>query len=275
MLSEGEMYWRALKNKARYGKGWVPNWPLQEQVKLGRVAILERDSGVRTLNGKNKLQDYGIEPKAAISGNSFGPLYMNFGKKTVVNFGEDAELEGWHWLGTASVGAVATFGKRGGFCMEATVLQRRWFPDTDNLNDAIRDAVKQGRLGRGKTIVIEVETAETAMFIASSDKEGSIRLKLGASVKPVGVTLASFAGGFTKESSSEGTRALAFSKLITTAFRAVTVGREGLFFWRDIPIRRAAAKGDSRLLNQDLAEAEFTDDDYYLRFNAGDRPDAC
>jgi hypothetical protein len=246
---------------------------LQEQVKLGRVAVLERDYGVRTLNGKNKLQDYGIKPKAAISGNSFGPLHVNFGKETVVNFGQEANLEGWHWLGAASAGAVATFGKHGGFRMEATVLQRRWLPDTDSLNDAIRVAVKQGRLGRGKSIVIEVETAETAVFVASSGSGGSIRLKLSASVKPAGVTLASFAGGFTQESSSEGTRALAFSNPITTAFRAVTAGHKGLFFWRDIPIRIAAAKGDSRLLNQDVAEADFTDDDYYIRFNADDKPD--
>lgn len=270
MPSHGKMYWTDLRKKRAYPKGWLPNWPLQATVRLGQVGELsyDRQSGVKTLYGQDSLARLGIKSRRPVAGNPFGPLQVSYGTQTDVKFGTDAKVEGWGWLGSAGAGVDATFGRKGGFELEAVEIQRRSYPDVDGLKQALREAVEAEKLRPGKTIVVEVETAKAALFIASEGAGAALKMKLAAGITPVGVSLATFSVGFDIEKKSGSVQVVKFPTPVALAFRAVTVGTKGIFFWREIPIRAATFSGDAMSLNIALAEEEFTDKDYLVRFEA-------
>jgi hypothetical protein len=260
------MYWRALKRRVSYGKGWIPNWPLYEPVRLGLVTELHRSHGIRALVGDNKLGYYHIKQPGTTEGPVSGPLKVTVGKLSECSFETDANLEGWHWLGDASAGARIAFQKGAGLLLEAEGLKRRRLTNTDALYEAIRVAVVNKRMKPGRSIVIAVETASSIMYVGTYTGDSSINIKLKAGIAPAGLSLASFALGFSRESHTGDAFATPIAKGGVTAFQAVTVGTKGIFRWREIPIRVAAFEGDATLINLAMAEQDFSEDDYVYRF---------
>lgn len=266
MPSHGQMYWRALKGRVNYGKEWIPNWPLYEPVRLGMVTELHRSQGIRTLVGDNKLGDYGIKQPGTNEGPEFGPLKVTLGKLSDYSFGTDASLRDWHWLGEARGGARIAFQKGAGLILEAEGLKRRKLTNTDALYKAIQDAVENERMKPGRSIVIAVETASSIMYVGTHTGNSSINIKLKAGISPAGLSLASFAQGFSRESGTGDAFATPIAKGGVTAFQAVTVGTRGIFWWRQIPIRVASFEGDATVINLAMAERDFSEDDYVYRF---------
>ena len=266
MPSHGQMYWRVLKKRVSYGKEWIPRLPLHEPVRLGLVTELHRSQGIRTLVGDNELGHYDIERPGTTDGPVSGPFKVISGKISECSFGSDASLQDWHWLGKASAGAHIAFQKGSGLLLEAESLKREQLTNTDALYDAIRDAVANKRMKPGRTIVIAVETASSIMYVGTHTGESSINIKLKAALAPAGLTLASFAPGFSQESRTGDAFATSIAKDSVTAFQAVTVGTKGIFPWRQIPIRAAAFDGDATLINLAIAERDFSEDDYIYRF---------
>ena len=216
--------------------------------------------------GDNKLGDYDIEQPGTTQGPVSGPLKVTAGKLAEFSFGTDASLQGWHWLGKASAGAHIAFQKGGGLLLEAEGLKRRKLTNTDALYGAIRDAVVNKRMKPGRSIVIAVETASSIMYVGTHTGESSINIKLKAEIAPAGLSLASFAPGFSQESRTGDAFATSIAKGGVTAFQAVTVGTKGIFRWREIPIRVAAFEGDATLINLAIAEQDFSKDDYVYIF---------
>lgn len=266
MPSHGQMYWRALKRRVSYGKGWIPNWPLYEPVRLGLVTELHRSHGIRTLVGDNKLGDYDIKRPGTTEGPVSGPLKVTVGKLSECSFGTDASLKGWHWLGEASAGARIAFQKGAGLFLEAEDLKRKRLTNTDALYEAIRDAVVNKRMRPGRSIVIAVETASSIMYVSTNTGDSSINIKLKVGIAPAGLSLASFAPGFSQESRTGDAFATPMAKGGVTAFQAVTVGTKGIFWWREIPIRAAAFEGDTTVINLAMAERDISADDYVYMF---------
>lgn len=191
---------------------------------------------------------------------------MTAGKLSGISFGTDASLEGWHWLGEASAGVHIAFQKGAGLLLEAENLKRRELTNTDALYKAIRDAVADKRMKPGRSIVIAVETASSIMYVGTHTGDSSINIKLKVGIAPAGISLASFAPGFSQESHTGDAFATPIAKGGVTAFQAVTVGTKGIFRWREIPIRAAAFEGDATLINLAIAEQDFSEDDYVYRF---------
>jgi hypothetical protein len=271
VASLGTMYSQALKAKVGYAKGWILNWPLQESITIGRVAdkVFSVGDGY-SLWGDGRLQeDYGVAAGQPQAGPEVGPLIATDGTVTNFNIGIRGSTPDLSWLGNAAAGVSASFGKGGGFRLEASKLQRSTLPSTAALMKSLRQAVNEKRLVPGNTIVIGVETATTAFVVASENSDGSLQLTLTADVQPGAIiTLATFATGFTCQSSKNGARAIAFPNPVTTAFQAVTVGRRGIFFWREIPIKIMLSDGDTWLANLSYAEKDFTKDDYFTMFDS-------
>jgi hypothetical protein len=260
------MYWRTLKRRVSYGKGWIPNWPLYEPVRLGLVTELHRSHGIRTLVGDNNFGNYDIKQPGTTKGPVSGPLKVTAGKLSEYSFGTNASLQGWHWLGKASAGARFSFKKGAGLVLEAEDLERRKLTNTDALYEAIRDAVANENMKPGRSIVIAVETASSIMYVGTHTGNSSINIKLEAEIAPAGLSLASFAPGFSQESRTGDAFATSIAKGGVTAFQAVTVGTKGIFWWREIPIRAAAFEGDATVINLAMAEQDFSEDDYVYRF---------
>jgi hypothetical protein len=260
------MYWRVLKKRASYGKGWIPNWPPAEPVKLGWVTELHRNDGIRTLLGVNKLQAYDIQRPGTTQGPAASHLTITAGKLSECKVETDASMKDWHWLGEASAGARVVFQRGTGLRLEAEGLNRRKLVNTDALYKAIRNAVKTKDLKPGRSIIIAVETAQSVMYVSTYTGGSSINLKLKAAVAPAGLSLASFAPGFSVESRTGDVFATAVPKGGVTAFQAVTIGTKGIFFWREIPIRAAGFEGDATAINIAMAEQDFSEDDYVYKF---------
>ncbi len=260
------MYWRVLKGRVSYGKGWIPNWPLYEPVRLGLITELHRSHGIRTLVGDNKFSNYDIKRPGTTEGPVAGPLRVKAGKLSEYSFETNASLRGWHWLGEASGGARIAFQKGAGLVLEAEGLKRRRLTNTDALYEAIRGAVVNKRMRPGTSIVIAVETASSIMYVGTHTGNSSINIKLKAGIAPAGLSLASFAPGFSEESHTGDAFATPIAKGGVTAFQAVTVGTKGIFWWREIPIRAAKFEGDATVINLAMAERDFSEDDYVYRF---------
>jgi hypothetical protein len=260
------MYRKVLKRRVSYGKGWIPNWPLQEPVRLGLITELHRSKGLRTLVGDNKFSDYDIKRPGTTGGPVSGPLEVKAGKLSECSFETNASLEHWHWLGRASGGARIAFQKGAGLVLEAEGLKRRRLTGTDALYKAIQDAVENKRMPLGRSIVIAVETASSIMYVSTLTGNTSINLKLKAAIAPAGLSLASFAPGFTRESRTGDAIATPLPEGGVTAFQAVTVGTKGIFWWREIKIRTAKFAGGDATIDLAMAERDFSEDDYVYRF---------
>ena len=270
MASLGEMYTRALADDLGYQRGWIPNWPPSFPVELGRVGelVYDRDTGIVSLDGNNKLSDYGITAGPAEDGPAAGPRTFSWGSDTNVQLGVDANIPGWEWLGIAGagVGLKASFGRDGGLQAEADGLRHRSLPDTDSLRSALRSAGQKGSIPVGKSIVVELESAENSMIVASESSSGSLQVATSADVKSASVTLAKFSLGFSVRAQTGKALAQAYPHRITTAFKALTVGTKGIWWWRRIDVFVAGITGDSNLLESALREAELTAVDYYVMF---------
>jgi hypothetical protein len=269
MASLGTMYGQALKAQAGYGAGWIPHWPLQDSNELGRVAdeVYSSDHEY-SLSGQGKLKDYGIKTGKPVTGAEQGSISATHGTIKSFDVGLGGSTPGLNWLGNAEAGASVSFGDDGGFRLDAYGLQRSSLPDLAALKSSLRAAAQKGRLSPGNTIVIGIETATTVFVVACKGKSGALKLKLKAALQPGAIiTMASLAAGFAIQSSAGSATATAFPGRVTTAFQAVTVGRRGIFFWREIPIRILLESGDTWGANLDYAESYFTDEDYFTTFD--------
>lgn len=268
MASLGEMYSHALGEKLAYQKGWVPNWPPSFPVELGRVGEIVRDgrTGVVSLDGNNRLEDYGITRPPEQVGPKTGPRSFSWGTETKVDFGVGASTKGFEWLGAASVGLRATFGKEGGLQAEAVAPRHHGFCDSDSLRADLLAAAKLGKLRCGKALVVEFEQVERAVVIASESSSGSIEGSVSADLAPSGVSLSSFATGLAVRSRSGQAVVSSYPEPTVTAFKALVVGTRGLWWWRHIAITMANFSGEDARLRSAFVESQLDDDDYDVRF---------
>jgi hypothetical protein len=270
MASLGEMYTRALADDLAYQRGWIPNWPPSFPVELGRVGEIVHDhkSGIVSLEGNNKLTDYEITPGPAEDGPVLGPRTFSWGSETKVKFEVNAKLPGWGWLAIAGAhaGFKASFGHDGGMQAESDNPQHHGLPDTDGLRKALREAGKNGKIEVGKSIVVELESADKAMIVASESSSGALQVSTSADVQAGGVRLANFALGCNVYTQTGKALVQPYPNRITTAFKALTIGTKGIWWWRRIDVSVAAFGGDAARLRSTLQEDELTADDYYVMY---------
>lgn len=268
MASLGEMYTRALADDLAYQRGWIPNWPPSFPVELGRVGkiVYDHASGITSLEGNNKLAAYEIIPGAAEDGPVGGSRTFSWGSKTTVEFEVNAALPGWQWLAGARAGLKASFGHDGGMQAEADNPQHHSLPDTDNLRNALCEAGKNGLIEIGKSIVVEIESADKAMIVASESSSGALQVSTSADVLVGGVRLANFALGCNVHKQTGKAVVQSYPNRITTAFKALTIGTKGIWWWRHIDVSVAAFDGDVTRFRSALQEAELTAEDYYVMY---------
>ena len=232
MASLGEMYARALADDLGYERGWVPNWPPSFPMELGRVGelVCDHDTGIVSLEGNNKLADYGITAGPAKDGPDGRPPHVLVG---ISDKGRDRGPTLRPLVGSGSksqVPALASrlsFGKDGGMQAEADGLRHHGLPDTDGLRKALREAGKNGSIQVGKSIVVELESAQKAMIVASESSSGSLQVASSVNVQSATVGLATFSLGFSIRRQTGKATVQAYPNRITTAFKALTVGYEG------------------------------------------------
>lgn len=260
----GNLYVEALENSG-YGRGWMINWPLQTRVEIGDVGQVVRDveTGIWGFRPGATLDHVGIPHKVESHGVA-GDAFHTYGDGTQIAFGFDATTPGWEWLGDASAGFHATFGSSGGLQANMDNIRRRKVDNIDGLKAELLEAVSRGSLSVGQSIVVEDETADLAMIIASESKSGDLKVTTNGAIAPVGQPLAKFATDFSVKSASGGAITQPMTARFPVAFRDLVIGTRGIWWWKRVEILGAANLSDADWLL--AAEDALEDADYFARF---------
>lgn len=265
--SFGDMYSVALLEGLGFQKGWMVNWPPQFSAELGDVGNLNRDpdTGLLSLAGSNKLSEFSIRAGQPQVGPKGGPRSFTSGSSTRVEFGTDAKLPGWQWIGNAKAGLHASFGQEGGMETEVSGPQHLRIPDLGGLKADLLRAAKSGALKVGQAVIVELERADSGLVLSSEEESGSLKATTNADVGPAGLSLTSFAVDISVKSKSGKALSLALPEPFTTAYRVLKIGTRGIWWWKKISIQGADRMSPEQV--DDVTEALLEVDDYFARFD--------
>lgn len=262
----GNMYVDVLEDQFQLARGWYANWPLSTPVALGDVGTLEEnfETGITSFRPSNRLPDYGIPFLATPSTEPVGDLTLTYGAETHLEFGLDASLDGWKWLGNATAGFQAGFGSSGGLHAEFSDIRRVRIEDLDSLRDNLLDAKRGETLMYYRAVVVEVDTVDIGMILASTNSTAKVKVSTDVDLKPAQIKLVSFAGSFAVKSNDGSALIQPMTKPFTSAFRALVVGKRGIWWWKHIVIFGAADMSPEQRM--EAIENELSDGDYLLMY---------
>lgn len=261
-MSLGSIYIHALEEQLSLSPGWLANWPPQSQALVGDVGSLQKnpETGLLGFRGGDVLADHKIRFTAAPEAEALADITLTSGSETRVEFGFDASTPKWKWLGDAKAGFIASFGNEGG--MKADLVDiRRWRIDhLSQLRADLLSAAKAGRLKVGDAIVVEVETSDQGMIVASTNHAAELKVSTDLDIKPAKVKLASFAASFSVKHDSGAAVTEPLKTQFSVAYRTIVIGRRGIWWWKRFEIRGAADMETQDLL--DATEENIRPDDY-------------
>jgi len=259
-MSLANIYRRAWADKFGLGKGWSANWWPGTAISLGERGVM-RDG---QLQHQGYVSDYGVSfALDPVPSPVSGPWDYSSSGDTRVEIGTDASVPGWEWLGHASVGLSATFGSQESVYLSATNTTIERVADNDKLQrDLLSTAVQHG-MPVGQSVVIERQLTAQAMVIASSDKSGELKATVSGEAQ-VGAgalgTVASLTGRLDVKRQVGGTSKQEFPSGMVLAYRVVTLGTRGWWFWRHMTVRTVRGIDDNHL------DSILEPDDYFVMF---------
>jgi len=259
-MSLAEIYRKFWEDKFGLGKGWSANWWPGTSISLGERGVM-RDG---RLQHQGYVGDYGVsfdlDPVHSPVSGSWD--YSSSGD-TKVEIGADASVPGWEWLGHASAGLSVTFGNQESIYISAggTTIER--VADNDRLQmDLLNTAFEHG-MPIGQCVVVERQLTTQAMVIVSSGKSGELKAALSGDVKVSSVAqgaVASLAGHLDIKRQTGGTSKQEYPTGMVLAYRIITLGTRGWWFWRHLTVRGITGVDDS------LIETALEPDDYFIMF---------
>lgn len=267
LMALANIYVEALENTLGLAPGWLANWPPHTRVSLGDVGSLEwnEETGLLGFRGGGFLKDYGIKFTAPADSEPLADITLTTGSETRVEFGFDASTPKWNWLGNAKAGFLASFGDEGGMKADLVDIRRGRIDRLDDLREALLEAATSEKLKVGSAIVVEVETSEKGMIIASTEHAAKLKVSTDLDVKPAKIKLASFAASFTVKDQSGAAVTQPMKAQFPVAFRTLVIGRRGIWWWKRIVVFGAADMGAQEVL--DATEEDLTPDDYVVTFD--------
>jgi len=262
-MSLADLYRNAWQAKFGLGKGWLANWWPGTAIFVGQRGIVQGGQ----LQYQGHVGDYGVsfalDPASAPGG---GPWDFSSSADTTVEIGADASKRGWEWLGKASAGLSASFGSQESLYLSAggTTIER--VANVDRLkDDLINTAVKQG-MPLGQSAVVERQLTAQSMLIVSEGRSGVLKATVKGDVTvdagAVG-TVASLAGRLDVKKQTGGTSKQEYPSGMVLAYRVVTLGKSGWFYWRHITVRSVRGTSAPDL---DYFDKILQPDDYFVKF---------
>jgi hypothetical protein len=258
-MSLADIYRDAWKGKFGLGKGWQVAWP-GPGVAIGQRGVMN-DKEFMYLG---QAGDYGVsfdfDPAPPKDG---GAWDYSSSAEISAEIGFDAAVPGWSWLGNASAGLSVGFGKDESIYLSASSTIAERVANVDKLKaDLLTTAVKQG-MPEGQSVVIERQLSRKAVLVASEGGAGGLKATVGGKVNMVPGTqgsVASLAGRLNFHSKSGSTFMQKFPNEFIMAYRVVTLGSKGWWFWRRPTVDGILPVGAS------TPEDFFDPDDYFVSF---------
>lgn len=246
--------------------GWIVNWPPVTPIGLGDVGRLVRDddTGIWGFLPGATLRDHDISFTPGSDGVVAGERSLSSNEEIEVSFGFSAKTPGFKWLGDASAGFHASFGSEGGLQAQVVNIRRHGIENIDALRPQLLDAVARGSMSVGHAVIVEIETADLGMIIASEHGSADVKVKTSAAVAPGGHPLAQFAADYAVHENSGGAVLQPMSARFPVIYRTLVVGTEGIWWWKKVVVDGIANLSDAdRLL---ATEGVLDEEDYFVRY---------
>jgi hypothetical protein len=134
----------------------------------------------------------------------------------------------------------------------------------DALKPKLLNSVSSGLLSVGDAVIVERETGDRGMIIASDSNSGELKVSTNAKVAPGGHPLANFAADFAVRSASGAAVTEAMRSPFPVTYRTFIVGTTGIWWRKKVVIQGAAELSDADRLR--AIEDTLDEKDYYVRF---------
>lgn len=204
----GRDYRRAVIEKYGFPGGWVANWPPGRGRNPGDVGTVV-DPG---FNQDGALADYDMSAvQAPAQGPSAGPWSFTSSETISVEIGTDATVPAWQWIGNAKAGLKLVFGSQEGIVLSVGSSSFRNLANLDALKADLLAAGQTGKMGVGKSVIVEALMADNGLVITSDGQTGTLEATTDFDVAGMGSpTLAAFAANFNLRSNSAAFSNLSF-----------------------------------------------------------------
>jgi hypothetical protein len=262
-----DVYVDAIKKKYGFPPGWVPNWPVDRNRKLGDVGSVVNPG----FNQDGVLSDYGLSATpAGADGRSAGPWNLSTRNSIAVDIGTDASVPGWQWIGNAKAGVKVGFGTESGMVMGVGSSHYEILKNLDGLRAELVSAGRSKAIPLGRSVIVEQLLADSGLVLVSDGNTGTIKAttNFDAGIKNTPV-LASFAFGFSAKTERASFASNTYPEGFCVAFRVITLGKKGWLWWRHIAVAGAFGVTTPEL-GIDLLENGLTADDYFAPFPDAD-----
>ncbi|HUB55197.1 MAG TPA: hypothetical protein VMB04_08520 [Mycobacterium sp.] len=263
--SWGDTYSHVMEKQYDFPDGWVPNWPPRQSPELGDVGSVEYPGFNRS--GVLKNYDVAATPTAADK-EPAGPWNLSSRKSISVEFGTDASVPAWSWIGHAKAGVKVGFGEESGMIMGIGASHYEILEDLDKLRTELVKAGQEKKIPIGRSVIIERLVAEDGLVLVSDGGVGTVQATTTFDASVDTLTLASFAAGFDVKTQHAGFIHRDFPRGFCMAFRAITLVKKG---W--LPFRTVAIAGFGRLTTEQWIaglESGTTRDDYFAPYPDAD-----
>lgn len=259
-MSLANLYRNAWQQRFGLGNGWTANWWPGTAISLGQRGVM-RDG---QLQHYGYVGDYGVSfVLDPVLSPVSGPWDYSSSGDTRVEIGTDARVPGWEWLGHAAAGLSITFGNQESIYLSASGTTIERVANLDRLQANLVDAAVQRGMPVGQSVVVERQLTTQALLVVSGDKAGELRATASGDAQiGAGITgaVASFSGHLDIKKQSGGTSKQDFPNGMILAYRVVTLGTKGWWYWRHLNVRAINP------LDANYLEATLQEDDYFVRF---------
>jgi hypothetical protein len=259
-VSLADVYRSAWEKKFNLGPGWLANWWPGTAISLGQRGVI-RDG---QLQYSGYAADYGVQFNLDPATSPVSGTWDYSSSNDIsVEIRTDATLPGWQWLGNASAGVAASFGKQESVYFSANGTSVERIANIDKLKDDLKASAEQHEMPIGQSVVIERQLTSQAMLLASGGGSGELKATVSADLQispSAPGALASLAGHLDVKTQTGGTSKQDWPNGMVLAFRVVTLGKRGWWWWRHIVVQGILPVGP------DDFETILTPDDYFVRF---------
>jgi hypothetical protein len=261
------VYEQAITEKFGYPRGWMANWPLGLDQRLGQVGTVGDDG--ESFNQDGVLADYGITASGDPDADQpDGPWEYTSNHEISIGIETNASLPGWEWIANAKAGLKCGFSNNGGLVLAVGGSRFEKLANLDGLRSELLEAANAGRMRVGQAVVVQQQIGDTGLVITSEGSSGELaattNFDVGGAGKP---TLASFGADFHLKQQSASVAHNSFPSGFSIAFRLIKLGRRGWFWWKHITIegiRPIGPDDEEMLLGPDDYFAPLPDADFSM-----------
>lgn len=259
-MTLGNIYREAWSGQFGLGRGWIPNWWPGTPIALGTRGVATSEG----LRYQGTASDIGVDVRPGRAENFSGSWEFSSSRDIEASFGVDATVPGWEWLGNAQAGLSLSFSRGLGMYISAGPMGVERAADVDELSAALLLAAKGGRVAPGQSLVVEVQSTSNAVILASNGGGGEFKAFVNAELGESGAlgSVASCAGRLNVHRQSGSLTKQEYPNRVVIAYRVLTLGTRGWWWWREIAVR-SAPDGP---LSAHAESVALSDVDYFVQF---------